>query len=79
MIKSIEGQMKVSIIIALCVFALVSFTIATVMALWRAKKYCNENNLNFKKFWIDILLLRNRVGENENYKRLYEKDNELNE
>lgn len=77
MIKSIEGQMKVSIIIALCVFALVSFTIATVMAWWRAKKYCDENNLDFKKFWIDILLLRNHVGENENYKRLYEKDNEL--
>lgn len=62
------------ITIALLAFCIGVFGAVYLYARCKTKQFCKENNLDFKKFWRDILLLRNRVFENDNYKRLYEKE-----
>lgn len=69
--------MELYVILILVAFAVIVFLITFFSTRRIVKNYCEENNLDFKRFWRDTLLFRNKTIENENYKRLYEKDNKL--
>lgn len=52
-------------------FAIIVFGFVYLRARWVAKKYCEFYELDFKRFWRDIFLLKNKWEDNKWDRRRY--------
>ena len=62
--------------ILLLAFAIAVFGFLYLRARWVAKKYCELYELDFKRFWRDIFLLKNKWEDDEWSRRKYKLNKE---
>ena len=64
------------ICLLLFLFAVIIFGFVYWRARFVAKKYCEYYNLDFKRFWRDIFLLKNKWEDSEWSRRKYKLNKE---